>query len=55
MLLIVTSALAPLLKNRIEDFKLDSNYAGIPYDKIKVCSVDDIYSVCQKLLPSFIE
>jgi hypothetical protein len=55
MLLVVTSALAPLLKNRIEDFKLDSKYAGIPYDKIKVCSVDDIYSLCQKLLPSFIQ
>ena len=53
MLLIVTSALAPLLKNRIEDFKLDPNYEGIPYDKIKICSVDDIYSLCQELLPSF--
>ena len=53
MLLIVTSALAPLLKNRIEDFKLDSECQNIPYKKIKVCSVDDIYSVCQELLSGF--
>lgn len=55
MLLIVTSALAPLLKNRIDDFKLDSECAGIPYDKIKICSVEDIYSVCQELLPGFVD
>ena len=53
MLLIVTSALAPLLKNRIEDYKLDPKCEDIPYDQIKVCSVDDIYSVCQELLPGF--
>lgn len=53
MLLIVTSALAPLLKNRIEDFKWDPKYKEIPYDKIKICSIDDIYAVCQQLLPGF--
>ena len=42
MLLIVTSAMAPLLINRFDDFKLDPNCAGIPYEKIVICSVDDI-------------
>lgn len=42
MLLIVTSSMAPLLINRFDDFKLDERYANIPYDKIVICSVDDI-------------
>lgn len=50
MLLVATSALAPLLKNRIDDYKLDPQYAFIPYDRICVCSVDDIYKVCRDLL-----
>lgn len=51
MLLIVTSSLAPLLINRFEDFKLDPQCADIPYDKIVVCSVDDIISASKDLLP----
>lgn len=51
MLLIVTSSLAPLLINRFEDFKLDPTYSDIPYDKIVVCSVDDIVSKAEILLP----
>lgn len=50
MLLIATSALAPLLKNRIEDFKLDPKYASIPYDRVRVCSVEDIYDSCKEIL-----
>ena len=50
MLLITTSALSPLLKNRMEDYKLDPRYSGISYDDVHVCSVDDIYEICQKLL-----
>lgn len=42
MLLIVTSAMAPLLINRFDDFKLDERCVGIPYDRIIICSVDDI-------------
>lgn len=42
MLLIVTSAMAPLLLNRFADFRLDERSSGIPYDKIVVCSVDDV-------------
>lgn len=50
MLLIVTSAMAPLLKNCFEDFKLDPNCSGIPYDKIVVCSVDDIVAKISQYL-----
>ena len=42
MLLIVTSSMVPLLINRFDDFKLDERYSNIPYDKIVICSVDDI-------------
>jgi len=42
MLLIVTSSMAPLLINRFDDFKLDERYSNIPYDKIVICSVEDI-------------
>ena len=42
MMLIVTSAMAPLLINRFNDFMLEMGNADIPYDKIIVCSVDDI-------------
>ena len=42
MLLIVTSSMAPLLINRFDDFKLDERYSNIPYDKIVVCSVEDV-------------
>lgn len=42
MLLIVTSSMAPLLMNRFDDFKLDERYSNIPYDKLVICSVDDI-------------
>lgn len=42
MLLIVTSSMAPLLINRFDDFKLDERYSDIPYDRIVICSVDDI-------------
>lgn len=51
MLVIVTSSLAPVLKNRIEDFKLDPERTSIPYDKIIVCSTDDILGVAKKYLP----
>lgn len=50
MVMVVTSALAPLIKNRIEDYKLDPRYASIPYDRIRVCSVEDVYEVCKGLL-----
>ena len=50
MLLIVTSAMAPLLINRFDDFKLDPNCAGIPSDKIVVCSVEDIESKIEQYL-----
>lgn len=42
MLLIVTSSMVPLLINRFDDFKLDERYSNMPYDKIVICSVDDI-------------
>lgn len=42
MLLIVTSSMEPLLVNRFADFKLDERYSNIPYDKIVICSLEDI-------------
>lgn len=48
MLLIVTSALAPLLINRFNDFMLDERGVGIPYDRIVICSVDDIMQKISK-------
>lgn len=50
MLLVVTSAMAPLIRNRMEDYKLDPRYSGIPYGHVVVCSVDDIYSICASQL-----
>lgn len=50
MLMIVRSHLAPLLKNRMADFKEDPRYRSIPYDDILVCSVSDIYLTCTKII-----
>lgn len=50
MLLVASSALAPLLKNRIDDYKLDPQCASIPYDRVRVCTVGDIYETCRSLL-----
>lgn len=42
ILFVVTSALVPLLQNRIEDYKLDPHYANIPLENILFCSASDI-------------
>lgn len=41
-LLIVTSDLAPLLRNRMSDYALEESSRGIPYEHIRVCSVGDL-------------
>lgn len=45
VLLIVTSDLAPLLRNRMSDYALEESSHGIPYEHIRVCSVGDLKSV----------
>lgn len=41
-LLIVTSSMEPLLINRFAEFMLDERCSNIPYDKIVICSLEDI-------------
>ena len=49
VLLIVTSDLAPLLRNRMSDYALEESSHGIPYEHIRVCSVGDLKSVVSEV------
>ena len=48
---IVTTNLAPLLRNRVDDFKEDPHYSSIPLDNIVFCSVSDIVMKLKDVLP----
>ena len=49
VLFIVTSDLAPLLRNRMFDYALEESAHGIPYEHIRVCSVRDLKSVVSEV------
>ena len=49
VLLIVTSDLAPLLRNRMSDYAIEGSSHGIPYEHIRVCSVGELKSVVSEV------
>jgi len=50
VLFVVTSALAPLLRNRIDDYRLDPHYADIPLGDIVFCCAEDIETCLQEIM-----